>query len=356
MIEVRLVSPDSQEEADFLRLPGKLYAKEQLLQNRREEKEQISGQHVLSHYYDLKAFVVYRDGMVRARGVLTLYPEDKSAYLGYFEAYDDLEAVQTLIAAVKSKAALAGKEGILGPVNASFWLGYRMKLSDFDRAPFTGEPHQLSYYPRLWEACGFVVQEYYRSNFYQKIAKEDHQEKLAQRFRLFKEKGYQIGPPKRSHWQTDVTSVFSLLSKVYQHFPLYKAISAKEFSQLFAPFEQALDFSMVQLAYDEDRLIGFLIALPDYGSSVYGSMSFWEKCRFLKTRFRANRYIILYLGIDPAYPGLGKALTYPIYQSIRKRGARTVAALIHQGKLTQGYVPSLQEKTTVYALYHMKIN
>ncbi|CQR24353.1 hypothetical protein BN1356_00708 [Streptococcus varani] len=61
MIDIKRVEPGSKEETDFLDLPTHLYPENQIMQNIEEERQQIAGQHVLSHYYDFKAFVAYED-------------------------------------------------------------------------------------------------------------------------------------------------------------------------------------------------------------------------------------------------------------------------------------------------------
>ena len=38
---------------------------------------------------------------------------------------------------------------IVGPVDASFWNKYRLKINLFDKRPYTGEPYNLKYYFNL---------------------------------------------------------------------------------------------------------------------------------------------------------------------------------------------------------------
>ena len=355
MIEIRPVKAGSQEEKDFLSLPSLLYSKSDIMQNLEEEQQQIAGCHVLSHYYQFQAYVAYQDKKIQARCALVYYPHLNEAYLGYFEAYDNQAVISQLFTKMKHQAQNKSKIALIGPINASFWLGYRMKTSGFHEAIFSGEPHNPSYYPKLWQEAGFVVTDCYLSNFYSQVEQGQQQKKMEKRYREFLKKGYCIFSPKRKEWEHYAPQVFQLLSQLYQDFPTYQAISSPEFSHIFSSLKTALDFSMVKLAFYQEELVGCLVSLPVYGNRIYKKMSLLDIVTFFKERYRAKRYILLYLGVKPGHLGLGSALSFPIYQAVQKRRALTIGALIHQGKVTQGYAPELQEKRRSYALYRLDL-
>lgn len=351
MNEIKKVRVGDSSLRDFLSLPKKLYKKHFLMQDRAEEKAQLMGTHPLSSHYQLEAYVVYHERCVVARAALICYPDLERAYVGYFEAKNDTEAVLALFERLKERASELGKSSIAGPVQASFWLGYRMKLDHFEESPFTGEPSGKVYYPTLWQAAGFSLSERYHSVFYQEVPFGDKQERLEKRYQQFVEKGYRIVSPKREDWPQVSRQVFTLLSKLYSDFPLYHSIREEEFATLFAPYQNVLDFSMVRLAYKDGILVGFLISLPDYGNVVYGRLTPLSLLRILQTRKKAKRYAILYLGVEPGHLGLGSALAYPIYKAIQERRAVAIAALIHQGKITENYATSLKEHRHSYGIF-----
>ncbi|MGT2657684.1 hypothetical protein [Streptococcus varani] len=291
----------------------------------------------------------------QARCALIFYPHIDEAYLGYFESNEHPQLVLLLFEKMKDLAKKHGKKALLGPINASFWLGYRMKTSGYQEKIFSGEPHNPSYYPRLWEQAGFQVSDAYISNFYSRIEANHQQEKMAKRYNSFRDKGYKIFSPKRKDWDHYAPQVFQLLSQLYKEFPSYQAITRKEFAHIFSPLKIALDFSMVKLAYYQEELVGFLICLPDYGNLTDKKMSPLDICHFFKIRYRAKRYILLYLGVAPDHLGLGNALGFPVYQTIQKRRALSIGALIHKGKVSQSYASELQEKRRSYALYRLEL-
>ena len=77
---------------DFLALPGRLYDSGELMQNEKEEHAILKGTHVLSHYFMVTPILVYEGGKAVSRGILTVYPEDEVAYLGFFESENNSDA------------------------------------------------------------------------------------------------------------------------------------------------------------------------------------------------------------------------------------------------------------------------
>ena len=150
-----------------------------------------------------------------------------------------------------------------------------MQLSGHEDLPFTGEPHQPAYYPKLWEAAGFKLTESYLSNFYPKVSPTTQEAKLAKRYEAALAAGIKIRSPHKSDWTEVSLQVFELLNRLYRDFPIYRSLQGGQFSAIFEKYRYILDFSMVKLAYQEEKLVGFLITMPDYGA--------------LKERFRNDK-------------------------------------------------------------------
>ena len=143
----------------FLDLPGRLYGKKELMQNVGEEKKLLLGIHPLSKYFKTYHFLV-RDvetETIVSRATITTYPnEAEVAYFGFFESEDIQDAVKCLFDGLSGWAAEHAYKRLVGPVNASFWLGYRLKTDHFD-TPYAGEPYNKPYYQRLLEYVGFGI-------------------------------------------------------------------------------------------------------------------------------------------------------------------------------------------------------
>ena len=355
-LEIISVVSGEKSEADFLQFPQHIYNKEDRMQSVSEEQAQISGQHPLSPTYTFQAFNGYQDGKVVIRGALIKPHHIDDYYLGYFEALDDVTVMIQFIQTLSDKVRNENGQHIVGPVQGSFWLGYRMKVNGFERTPFTSEPHNPWYYPKLWQAAGFKEIEHYTSNFYRSIPPQYESKKLAKRYQSFVEKGYRFISPKPEDWPTVSLEVFGLLRVLYKDFPLYQAITAEQFSQIFADLKQVIDFSMVKLAYKDQQLVGFLITLPDYGNLIYRKMTMLNLSKIIYRKWRAKRYIILYLGVNPKHLGLGLATSYPVFKQLKQRKAEVIAALIHENTVTNRYVPEMQEDSHAYSLWMLELD
>jgi hypothetical protein len=123
---------------DFLLLPKRLYDPRTCTQNEREEEQILRGSHVLSKYFDVKGILVYQGPDVAARCLVTFYPDDGTAYIGFFECIQDAACAEVLFRAAKDIAKSGMRNRIVGPVNASFWIGYRLKTNGFGKPPYSG--------------------------------------------------------------------------------------------------------------------------------------------------------------------------------------------------------------------------
>lgn len=71
----------------FLHLPRRLYGPKELMQKPEEELAILTGTHVLSHYFTVVPLLVLdAKGTAVCRAVLTFYPDDPEAFLGFLKA------------------------------------------------------------------------------------------------------------------------------------------------------------------------------------------------------------------------------------------------------------------------------
>lgn len=354
-MEIKQVFANTKEAIDFLLMPWRLYPANERMESTAEIEALLAGTHVLSPTFSFQAYIAYVDQEAVIRSALIYNRTNNESYLGFFEAVNLPQVMEKFMDFIFEQARSLGAKKLIGPVNGSFWLGYRMKLSNFDCAPFTGEPHNLDYYPDLWQTIGFELVEQYQSHFYTQSPLGFQAERLKKRYRHFIDRGYQFVHPKKDDWSKVSLEVFYLLKNLYADFPVFQSITDSQFSEIFAAYKQILDFSMVTLAYYESKLVGFFIPLPDYGTIVYQKLTPLNIFKILTRRKKAKRYILLYLGVDADHLGLGSALSYIVFKNIKKRKALSIGALIHQGKITNHYVKELQTAHTDYGLFEIKL-
>lgn len=353
-MDYRTVSGSTDEvKRRFLELPRRLYDKGDYVQNIGLEKELLEGSHILSRYFSVLPIVVLDGaGQPLSRCILTFYEGDSCAYLGFFESVNDREASDLLFAAAERYAARKGKAKLMGPLNASFWIGYRLKTNRFGTV-YTGEPYNKAYYAALWESAGFEVCDRYYSNELRAPIEADSSMKCRQRLQKIQNAGYIIRSPDRHTWESNLREVYRVLIRAYSRFPMFKRIEEEEFCQMFTSLKTVLDFDLVKLVYQKDVLAGFFICVPDYGNLTHQGVALSNLPKLLWHKYcrQEKRYVLLYLGIDPKHPGVGAALAEVIKQELVKKKACSIGALIHQGGISGGFYKELAVGRYEYVMF-----
>lgn len=334
----------------FLVLPKTLYPRERRTQDTKAEKAILNGTHPLSGEFTVRAYLAVDDGASpQGRCVLTYYPDDPAAYVGFFECVEDLDVCRALLSAAEAQARADGKEKLVGPLNASFWIGYRFKVENFDEH-FTGEPDNLPYYADFWEACGFTVSERYYSNYLRSPTPEDPSEKWEKRLQRALDKGYEIRSLERGKFDEALRDIYRMLVRLYAKFPAFKLISEEQFTALFGSLKYVVDYECVLLGYKDGELAGFFVCVPNYGTLVDGDLSLRDLPAILRIRRNCKEYVILYIGVDRKHLGLGGAFAQTIRQIGQNKGAGSIAALIHEGNSSGVFFRELTTHTARYVL------
>ena len=334
----------------FLALPKTLYPRERRTQDTKAERAILNGTHPLSGEFTVRAYLAVDDGASpQGRCVLTYYPDDPAAYVGFFECVEDLDVCRALLSAAEAQARADGKEKLVGPLNASFWIGYRFKVENFDEH-FTGEPDNLPYYADFWEACGFTVSERYYSNSLRSPTPEDPSEKWEKRLQRALDKGYEIRSLERGKFDEALRDIYRMLVRLYAKFPAFKLISEEQFTALFGSLKYVVDYECVLLGYKDGELAGFFVCVPNYGTLVDGDLSLRDLPAILRIRRNCKEYVILYIGVDRKHLGLGGAFAQTIRQIGQNKGAGSIAALIHEGNSSGVFFRELTTHTARYVL------
>ena len=335
----------------FLALPKALYPREKRTQDTKGERAILQGTHPLSSEFTVRAYLAVDDAGTSPKGrcVLTYYDDDPAAYVGFFECVEDLDVCRALLTAAEEQARADGKEKLTGPLDASFWIGYRFKTENFDEH-FTGEPDNLPYYPAFWGACGFEVAERYYSNYLRSPTPDDPSEKWEKRLKKALERGYEIRTLERRTFDETLRDIYRMLVRLYAKFPAFKLITEEQFVALFGSLKYVVDYDCVLLGYKDGALAGFFVCIPNYGTMVDGDLSLRDLPAILRIRRDCKEYVILYIGVDRKHLGLGGAFAQTIREIGQKKGAGSIAALIHEGNSSGVFFRELTTHTARYVL------
>lgn len=324
----------------FVQLPKYLYTKKDIVTDADVEKQILSGRHILSADFQTESYLVIdtENGKTVARAVLSYYQEDPKAYLGFFEAINSQEAVNLLFDEVCKKCKMDKKSEIVGPIDVSFWLGYRFKVkSDSEFClRFTGEPYNRDYYPELWQNYGFEVSDIYFSNRIRRINPADVDKKCVKRFEQSIEKGYEYRNLDMKQFDRQLDEVYELFIELYSSFPGFTHISKEQFHGLFKNMKLIIRPEMAKFVYKDGKLVGFFICIPNF-YNLTTQISLVNILKILRIKKKPKEYVLLYMGVKPEALGLGAALAEVVRRQLEIMGVESIGALIHQGKVTGNY-------------------
>lgn len=339
----------------FLALPQVLYSADTLTQSISDEKALLENRHILSKYFTFHPILVLSGKAPAARGAVTVYPEDSTAYLGFFESVRSRKAAQMVFDKAEEIAKAYGCTKICGPVDSSFWIKYRLKIDHFEQPPYAGEPYNLPYYEKMFVNAGYRVSYNYKSMRFGKMSAETDDNKYTNRLADKKSEGYEIISPSAESFDKCLREIYRLLIDLYADFPAYKHITEAEFVGIYSKLRYIVDYKMIKLAYKNGEPVGFYVSVPNTGNLTSGKFTPKKLIKLLKLRKNCKDYVMLYMGVSPKHHGLGKALVQSVKNELSLSGAKSVGALIRSGKITGTYYAQYADFEFKYALFEKDI-
>ena len=340
---------------DFLSLPKTLYRNNDNTEDSSTVKRLLLGEHALNKYFDLYKFVAYKNDQPVARFTITIYPKDSTAYLGFYECIDDDRVARGIFKEAERYAKTLNCKTIIGPVDASFWVKYRLKINNFDRRPYTGEPYNKDYYLRQFQDNGYSICDHYTSNQYRSAQYEYVNSEYLGKYEEFVKKGYEIRRLKPEEFNDRLKDLYKLLTALYSDFPIYKQISEADFISVFSSYQIIINPSMVKFGFKSGKMVGFFISIPNYHNDVY-NINLPKLFRIIKIKKSPDEYVMLYIGVDQKHHGLGRALVYSIIRELNQNKKSSIGALAHDGKVTQKYASDMISDIYEYVLLKKQLN
>lgn len=338
---------------DFINLSKRLYTKTTNMEDEGVIRSLLTNKHSLSKDFILNKFLIYKNELVVGRFIITEYPrERKVCYIGFFECINDKKVAKFLFDNALDFAKEKNYKKLIGPVDASFWIKYRLKINMFDKL-YTSEPYNLDYYYRLFLDNGYKVTDHYTSQIYGSATDLDDEIYKA-RYEEFVSKGYVIVKPSIKDYDKCIEEVYELITRLYSDFPVFKNLNKTKFLKTFSSYKKIINMDMVRMAYYEGKAVGFYISIPNYYNLVY-HLNFLNILKILWLKRYPKEYVMLYMGVDSNHRGLGKAIIYTIIEELKRNKLQSIGALVHDGKITQNYVMEKIQSRYEYVLLERKI-
>ncbi len=199
---------------------------------------------------------------------------------------------------------------VLGPMDGSSWQNYRCALNWDNGPPFLGEPQTDPRWVDWFAQAGFTPVAKYESRLCLDLS-QTHRPKR----RRHSPASVRIQSAQGIAVEALLPKIYALVMASFRRQIFFQPLPETWFTHHLQPLLSQVNPALIQLAWDQDHLVGVVLALPD----------------LLATN--PQRLIIKTLAIWPnrAYAGLGSTLLEAAHQAGFRQGYRqAIHALMHR--------------------------
>lgn len=236
------------------------------------------------------------------------YKGSKTAFFSYFDCHDDQPVAESLFAAGIRWGKDQGLMEIIGPRGFSAGEGGGILVKGFDQDPVMGVPYNYDYYDRLVTSIGFEKSTDYLSGY---LGRENtlsvRYRKVA--IRLASNRGFQVKEFNNAHeldqWLERIVEAHKeAFAENHTYFPPTK----EEIAHLIKTLKAVVDPHLVKVVLKENRIVGFLVGMPDLSSALKksgGRLWPYGWCYLLMEKRNTKKINLNMLAVDPSYRGKG---------------------------------------------------
>lgn len=278
-------------------------------------------------------FLAYRGREVVGRITATMdhnyiqFHEQKNAFLGFYESVDDREVAQALFDAATSWARDRGMSRIIGPMNPSADQILGVLIDSFDTPPIVQMGYNPSYYPVLYEACGFAKE---KDLFcYRMLAKDlpmsDKIRRVAELVQ--KKRKISLRTVNMKDFSGEVQRIRELYNSAWEKSWGFVPWTREEFDYNSNDLRLVGDPDIVLMAEVEGKLIAVSIPIPDVNQilvKMNGRLLPFGIFKLLLGRRKIDIFRMAIMGVARGYhnQGIDALLIYETYQRAMVRGYR----------------------------------
>jgi len=273
----------------------------------------------LHPYYlhsDADFFVVEEQGEVLARVCVmenTRYNQhhgEKSAFFGYFDSVENIDAARMIFARVFEWASARGLDTVYGPKGLLGAAAGGALVEGFDLRAAIDIPYNYPYYDEYIKDAGFVKYRDILSGFIHREEETDIPERVINIAKRMAERGgfYASRFKSKAELRQIVNSIGDLHRKAFVEIPGYYPLTDEEFAWMADELISIADPELITLVMKDEQVVGFVFAYPDISGGLQkanGSLlpfGWWHILRAQKT---TDWVILNGVGILPEYQGRG---------------------------------------------------
>jgi Acetyltransferase (GNAT) family. len=259
-------------------------------------------------------------GQIAARGSIwwrdaPALTDRRTGLVGHY-AGRDLASGKRLLDHLCTRLAAEGCTLAVGPMDGSTWRKYRLVVERGAEPPFFLDVDNPADWPDHFRAAHFTTLAEYASTVVEDLSSEDRRTgRVATRLDGI---GLRVRALEPARADDELRALHHLSLVAFQNAFLFSPIDASRFLSLYRPLLPYVDRRLVLLAEHDERVVGYVFAIPDLNETARGA--------------RPRTLIVKTLAVlpDRAYAGLGALLLSQVHRRAREIGLdRAIHALMH---------------------------
>lgn len=243
------------------------------------------------------------------------FHNDSLGFFGFFECVDDAAVAKKLLDQAADWLGQHGCDAMRGPMSPSMKGEMGVLIDGFEHPPTIMMSHSRPWYAELLKHCGLeVVKSFYAFRFISddpqhadKFVKMDEFEiRVNQRY-----PGLRFEQISRENFAQSVHEVNELGNEVRKVGWGFVPSTAPEVDTMIKNLGPIIRHEAFQVAYYDDQLVGYVIAIPDVNWALARTIGKWDWFRKLQLLFllrRIPRSRIIALGADENFRTKGIAM------------------------------------------------
>lgn len=279
-----------------------------------------------------RLFLARRDG--QAVGRICAHVDDnhnsfhheKCGFFGFFESVDDRDVAGALFDAARGWVRSQGMEALRGPFNFTTNDTAGLLIDAFDSPPVVEMTYNPPYYPKLVEGCGLAKAMDLYAYFFD-VEKMDRRRirMLAERI---ERKGIRFRHIDIRRFGEEVKTFKEVYNQAWADNWGFIPLTEQEIDHLARNFKSIIEPRFVIFAFEGNRPVGALWALPDYNVLIKkfgGRMGPWQIIQFLLGRRKIKHGRVMTAGVikDCQHRGIEAGLISRVFENGLSMGYRT---------------------------------
>lgn len=256
----------------------------------------------------LKLFLCYADSEPVARVSVVINEQHwkkfgvRTAFFGFFESVNDVEAVKELFKNVEKYCRAQNVELIEGPFNPNHYSELGLQVTAFGTTPTYFQTYNSDYYSKLFEAVGFTVNKKIftarNDNIKEYIGRHYNERNPVTK------NGLTIRPFLLNHFNDDLEKVREVFNDAFKNNWHFLPVSREEYLFTTKFLRHVTTPELLQIVEHRGEPVGVLMCMPDINpllKKFHGKIGPFKLLRFFTGKKRMKTLIVFAVGIKKRF-------------------------------------------------------